>query len=231
MKLRKISSLLVALAVVLSLAVTAFAMDSTITYSGRNKFDFAPGSWFTTTDLFDGFKNVMPGDVRTETITITNTSKTCDFVRVYMQAQLHDEQDNPLSPNVARVGETVASMSDFLSQMDMTVVNKSRDGETVFDGKPSQLDGLENRVYLGSIRRNKSITLEATLFVPASMGNDYANREGEVDWIFTVEEFDDSRPDTPKTGDETDILPYILMLAVGVAGMVILLVSKRRHRS
>ena len=118
-------------------------------------------------------------------------------------------------------------MSDFLNQLTMTV---TQDGKTIFSGKANELDGLKKNVLLGTLRRNKSVTLDVTLTVPADLGNEYANRVGEVDWLFTVEEYDDARPDTPKTGDETNIIPYVALLAMGLAGMFFLLVTKRKKQ-
>ena len=71
--IRYIVSLLLAAVTALSLSGTAFAADPAITFDGFSQgFDFQPGSEYTETDLFGNFKDVMPGDVRTETITFTN---------------------------------------------------------------------------------------------------------------------------------------------------------------
>ncbi len=224
--LRRVSSLALALVIVLSLSVTAFAATSSVTYSGKGVFGFKPGSEFTKTDLFDNFKGVMPGDKRTETITIQNNAKNCDFIKVYMRAEVHDEKENPLSPEVAKT-ESVASMSDFLSQLSMTVWKKGSE-TAIFHASPDELDGLKNNVFLGKFRRGEGTTLDVTLTVPLTLDNAYANRVGEVDWVFVVEEYDDDRPDTPKTGDGTNIAPYVAMLTIGLAGMLFLLISRRR---
>ena len=95
--IRNLSSLLLALVMVLSMSVTAFAADSTITFKGAQEgFDFQPGSEYTTTDLFDSFKDVMPGDKLSETIQIKNEASDCDYIKLYMRAVVHDENGNPL---------------------------------------------------------------------------------------------------------------------------------------
>ena len=95
---KAITSLVLMLLVVMSMSVTAFAASPSITFEGFSKgFDFQPGSEYTETDLFNNFKNVMPGDTVTETITFTNSATDCDFVNLYMRAEAHDETDNPLT--------------------------------------------------------------------------------------------------------------------------------------
>ena len=109
-----IFSLVLTLLMVFGLAATAFAADSSITFNGfSGGFDFQPGSEYTETDLFGNFKNVMPGDTLTQTITFNNSATDCDFVNLYMRAEVHDEAGNPLSDKVAAAGETVATMTDF----------------------------------------------------------------------------------------------------------------------
>ena len=95
---RNLSSLLLALGMLLSLSVTAFAADSSITFKGAQEgFDFQPGSQYTATDLFDNFKDVMPGDKLTETIQVKNEASDCDYIKLYMRAVVHDENGNPLT--------------------------------------------------------------------------------------------------------------------------------------
>ena len=92
------------LLMVMSLASTAFAASPSITFNGFSKgFDLQPGSEYTQTDLFGGFKNVMPGDTVTETITFTNSAADCDFVNLYMRAEAHDETANPLSLSLIHI--------------------------------------------------------------------------------------------------------------------------------
>ncbi len=103
--------------------LTAFAVSPSITFHGFSRgFDFQPGSEYTETDLFGNFKNVMPGDTVTETITFTNSAADCDFVNLYMRAEAHDETENPLSTQVAET-ESAATMTEFLSKLSMKVWN------------------------------------------------------------------------------------------------------------
>ncbi len=187
---KAITSLVLMLLVVMSMSVTAFAASPSITFEGFSKgFDFQPGSEYTETDLFGSFKNVMPGDTVTETITFTNSATDCDFVNLYMRAEAHDETDNPLSPKVAEK-ETVATMTEFLSKLSMKVWNGT---ELIYDASPDQLDGLKSNKLLGTFRTGETATLKVELSVPIELENEYANRVGEVDWIFHVEAYNESQ--------------------------------------
>ncbi len=219
---KRIFSLLLVLAILAGIPVTAFAADASVTYSGHKIFDFAPGSEFTKTDLFDNFKNVMPGDVLTQKITVKNTARCCDYIKVYIRAELHDEE-NPLSPEVAR-HEDLVSMADFLSQLSMTV---EEDGKIIYEASPDEVDGFKENVYLGKFRRNKGTELTVQLKVPLKLGNEYANRVGEVDWVFTVVEYKD---DAPKTGDDLAVWRYAIALGVSVSAAFVLLLAKRRRK-
>lgn len=187
---KAITSLVLMLLVVMSMSATAFAASPSITFEGFSKgFDFQPGSEYTETDLFGSFKNVMPGDTVTETITFTNSAADCDFVNLYMRAEAHDETDNPLSPKVAEK-ETVATMTEFLSKLSMKVWNGT---ELIYDASPDQLDGLKSNKLLGTFRTGETATLKVELSVPIELDNKYANRVGEVDWIFHVEAYNESQ--------------------------------------
>lgn len=135
------------------------------------------------------FRNMMPGDSRTLEITATNTLTEYDYVDVYMRAVLHDEEGNPIyQEDVKAVEKSVATMNDFLNKLEMTVDNV-KDGTTtrIFEGTPGETDGLTENVKLGSYRKGESGKLVVNVTVPIELGNEYANRAGEVDWIFTLE--------------------------------------------
>ncbi len=222
--IKRISAFLVALVMVFGMTTTAFAAESYVTYEGgAEKFVFLPGSEYTDTDLFDNFKGVMPGDVLTEQIKVTNESSNSDYVNVYMKAVAHDETNN-LSETVAAT-EDLVSMKDFLAQLDMRVLQ----GEKVlFEAKASELDGLKEYVLLGSFEKGEGTDLTVELSVPIELDNKYANRVGEVDWVFAVEELNYPPDETPETGDTTQILPYVGILGVAGIGAIALFLLKRK---
>lgn len=177
-------SLILALGMLLGLSVTAFAADSVITFKGAQEgFDFQPGSEYTATDLFDGFKGVMPGDRLTETIQIKNEAADCDYIKLYMRALVHDENENPLSEKVAQT-ETVATMQDFLSQLTMRIYNGDA---LIYEASPHEAGALADNVLLGTLSTGESLNLKVELDVPMELGNEYAKRVGEVDWVFLAE--------------------------------------------
>lgn len=178
------------LLIVMSLSSTAYAAAPSITFKGfTSGFDFQPGSEYTETDLFNSFKNVMPGDTVTETITFTNSASDCDFVNLYMRAEAHDETANPLSPKVAEK-ENVAAMTEFLSKLSMKVWNGT---ELIYDAAPNELGGLGSNQFLGTFRSGETATLKVELSVPIDLDNKFADRIGEVDWIFHVEAYNESQ--------------------------------------
>lgn len=224
--MKTIASLVMMLVLLLGIGAPAYA-DGIVSYQGgAEKFVFLPGSSYTDTDLFDGFKNVMPGDTLTQTVEVRNRFLGTGSVRIYLRAVAHDEQTNPLSANVAASGETVATMSDFLSQLYMEVWQGS---ECIFTGSPNELDGLKHNVLLANVPRGKSVELTVKLQVPAKLGNEYANRVGEVDWVFTAEELDPQG--NPKTGDTSNLTLWIVVMVVclvAVAVVAFLILKKKK---
>lgn len=178
---KKLSALAFTLALTLGLSLPAFA-DSDITFkSAQEGFAITSDSTYTDTDLFDGLKGAMPGDLLTDTVEITNDATDSDLIRVYLRAEPHDATVNP---PVYQGGETVASMQDFLSQLTMRVYNGT---ELIYESSPDQPDALTENVYLGDIANGETLTLNLELEVPIELGNEYANRAGEVDWVFLAE--------------------------------------------
>lgn len=208
--INKAFSLLLALMMVMGFATTAFAAGASVTFKNGKLVVFQPGSDYTQTDLFGNFKNIMPGDTLTEEITVENQSGDSDYIKVYLRAVPHDETGNPISAEVLaelkgddRRGEKteLAYMYDFLAQLQLTVKNGA---EVIYQASPDETDGLTNNVYLGSLRKGQSLKLDVELNVPIDMGNEYANRIGEVDWVFAAEAFNDVTP--PPEGPDTP--PY-----------------------
>ena len=201
MKIKNIAkqcfSLLMALMLMMNITVTAFAAEPSVTFESGKVIVFEPGSVYTDTDLFDNFKGVMSGDTLKEEVTIQNKSNDYDYIKVYMRAVLHDENGNPISEKVLAelrsderrgAASELEYMHDFLSQLSMTVKSN---GKVVYDALPDELNGFSENVYLGTLRKGESTKLDVQLNVPIEMGNEYANRVGEVDWVFVVEGFDD----------------------------------------
>ena len=230
-------SLLMALALVMSLAVTAFAQAAQpaadIVYQGEKKLVITPkDGHHTDTDLFGKFKGVMPGDTLEETVTFKNdtTTSRSRYVKLYIQAVAHDAEKNP---PVAETTETVATMTEFLSQLSMKVWNGT---ELIYEASPDELDGLAEPKLLGTFRKGETATLTVELTVPLELDNDFANRLGEVDWKFIAEEYTSGggKPTvTPGTLIQTGQLNWPIAVLAAAGGVLIALgwviLRKKRH--
>lgn len=196
--IKRILLLLTAVLLLACLGVTVSA--SSVSYTGgAEDFVYLPGSDYSDTDLFENFKNIMPGDTLEQQITVKNDWRESDYVKIYLRAVPHDDE-NPLSESVAAT-ETIASMTDFLSQLTMKVYNGSA---LIFEGTPAETDGLTENILLGSFKYGEETTLTAVLEVPLTLGNEYAGRIGEVDWLFTAERHNDPI-DIPTVVDKTKL--------------------------
>ena len=231
--LRKLTSLAAVMFLSAGFMIPVHADEEmVINFTGEEKgFETTGGSEYTSTDLFHGFKNVMPGDVIEQTITFSNTDTEYDFVALYLRAQVHDEENNPILD-----GEDAVTMTDFLSQLHMTVY----DGEKlIYDSTMEDSAQLTDNVLLGRVASGSVKNLKVTVEVPIELGNEYMNRKGAVDWIFTVEIPDipvtPERPETPlipqapNTGDHMNVFGFGIMGLLAAGAAVTLITLRRKH--
>ena len=194
---------LLALLITVSMTILPVAADSEVNYiGGDDKFVFSPGSDESPTDLFVNFKEVMSGDVLTQTVNIVNSFDECDYVVFYLQAVPHTADENPLSEAVDKIisadirntGDKIAYMEDFLSKLHLKVVSGSK---TIFDASADQQADLEEPVPLCSLAYGEGRSLELTLTIPEDLEDTYADRIGEIDWKFIAEKH--NNPDEDDT--------------------------------
>lgn len=204
----------IVLALVLALGMVGSALASTavrLKIDNRDQvyFEFIP----ETTDLFENFKNLMPGDTVKQEIEVHNWAG--HIVRIWLRADPVSEQD-----------------FDFLNQLKLTVTASNSE---IFEATAGVQDGLaptEKHPYgvvLGTFKHGGNVNLEATIEVPIELDNQYMGRKGIVPWTFTIEQVEVD--DTPQTGDDFSLWVWIAVAAVLVMGIVVLLIKQRKKRT
>lgn len=209
--MRKCFALLVVCVVLMACVMPVAAADGQVVYAkGAEKFFFLPGSEYSPTDLFPNFKDVMPGDSIQQKILVKNDVSNNCKVKLYMRA-LGAHEDSV----------------EFLSQLKLTV-NKATD-TILFDAPADQTAQLTDWVYLGTLYSGGECEMIVTLDVPVTLDNQFKNLAGYLDWEFAAEELpvEPSDPEAPKTGDESQILLWIVLM-LGSLAMLVLLLGRRK---
>ena len=209
-RLAKFCTFLMVLVMVFGLCTTAYAAGSVIYDGDANEFIFAPGTKDSPTSLFENFQNVMPGDSLTEQIVIENDTSNKYKVKVYMRS-LGAQEDT----------------DDFLSQLNLTVTPVGK--TDLFEAPADETAQLTDWTYLGTLKSGGKITLDMTLEVPITMGDDYQKQIGYIDWEFKIEEIPIDT-NVPGTGDDANIALYVGLMIFSLVGLIVLLATKRRKQ-
>lgn len=208
-KLAKICALLAVLTLLLSLGTAAFA-DGSVSYDANaDQFIFAPGSTYSPTSLFGNFQNVMPGDTLTDRILVRNNTVSGIKLNIYLRSK--GAQNNTEA---------------LLSQLKLTV--KQADSSILFEAPADETAQLSDWVYLGTVYPGAKITLDLSLEVPITLGDEFQNSVGYIDWEFKVDEIPIKGV---QTGDSGEIFLYSGLTLLSLAAIALLLPAAKRRKN
>lgn len=170
--LRKALSVLCCLIMLIGcVPLFCFADDANVIYDGNaGNLIFEPGSDQSPTDLFDNFKNVMPGASLTQKITVRNQANDKVKVKIYLRA----------------LGSADETFDAFLNQLTLTV--REETDVPLFDAPAGKTAGLTDWVLLGTLYAGGTLDLFVTLDVPTTLDNHFQKQLGKLKWQFVAEE-------------------------------------------
>lgn len=195
MMMKRMSALLLLILMIGLFSPLLLAGASTVTYVNQaERFVFVSDE----SDLFENFKDIMPGDVRKQKILVKNDSNV--LVNIYLKIKPINE-------------DSVA----FLEQLNLRIEDKKK---VLFNDRLTEQGSFSDYRLLTKLEPKAKMSLDLMLEVPKSLSQAFMNQEAEVEWVFKVEEIE--IPETsnlPKTGTTTSSL-YI------VSGLLFMLVGK-----
>lgn len=173
------------------IAVNAAGLDSEVTVDSTH-FVTVPGD-----DLFQNFKNLVPGAQVDQLININNTSGYA--LRLYLRTEA--------------VAETNQELLDIL-ELTLTLTKPDGTQSVIYSGQASGTSEGAN-IPLGSYQNNQSGKITAALKVPVTMGNEFQGAIAKVKWVFSCEEIvtENHNGDGGDDKDETDIWGSLVKLA------------------
>lgn len=149
------------------LFLPASAADITIT-PGTEQFIFNP----TDKDMFEDFKDMMPGDSRTQQIALSNKEQNINAT-VYMRAEVEQKD------------------KDFLRWYKISIYiskDKNSKGTLIADNIASVEGSLTEDVKLATVGPNETYYITVEIQSDIQMSNDYKLESGIIHWIFSCEE-------------------------------------------
>ena len=102
----------------------------------------------------------------------------------------------------------------------------------MFDAAASETAQLTDWVCLGTLYSGGEVNLDVTLNVPVSMGNEFQDQIGYLDWEFKIEEYpvEDTDPKPPQTGDNSNLGLWFALMICSLFMLIILLVWRKKDR-
>ncbi|MEA4920928.1 MAG: hypothetical protein VB078_08415 [Clostridiaceae bacterium] len=179
---KRVFSVAIALALVFSLSIKALADE--IVSSGMPTVIFTSDREFTFSDdddLFDNFKNMVPGDTVTQQIRVT--SQASGKYDIYLYAQVPNSPGEVTPMRLYNIN--VTELLDYITVTDKNGnVLELRSAGAGTDG-----------VKIGRFSSGTEDVLTVTVELPVSLGNEYQDAKAYINWIFYAQEYIESEPD------------------------------------
>ncbi|MBO5077034.1 MAG: hypothetical protein J5584_05515 [Clostridia bacterium] len=173
-------------------------------------------------DLFASFKNILPGQTIIQRINVG--SRHGETTEIFLKATPTD--GTTLSPETeAQLTELLTKYVDLKVSVGGNVVYRGpvwQDGVRLKSaGAETAISGLyDDGISLGRFYTGDGLPVTVELELSRDVGNEFQNLAGEIDWVFSASGTD--QPPIPQTGDKSNRIYLIIMLAAGAACLVLM---------
>lgn len=162
-------------------------VTTSVTFVGGNdEFIFEPES----RDLFANFKDLLPGETRSQTITVSNVFKAVPSVEIFLRAEDINQSfsDDP---------ETLELVNKLLREH-ATIIITDDSGNVIYNGPvwgepysdKSNPDSMRFDISLGLFAQNETKNLNVQLQLDPDMDNEYQNLMGLIKWVWSANAVD-----------------------------------------
>lgn len=174
----------------------------TLVYNGQDKSLTVLNT--KGTDLFPDLKGLMPGDTRTQKISLQmrNLKSTATL---YLKAGC--------TPKPA---------------LEPVILSVYAGDQLVSSGPAGGNSALEEGVKLYEFTHDQTISLQVELTIPTQVGNELANVQEHLQWIFTVQEKTCEVTIPPQTGDTTKAWLWWLLLSISASCLIAVSIPHRK---
>ena len=168
------------------------------------------GNWFMS------FTNMVPGGKYEDQLNIENGSKKT--YALYMQV-IPLQQDQKRDELLELISMKVSLGNKLLY-------------EGTASGKEYSSENLQNVIYLGTYKAGEKDNIQVNLELDKNVGLEYCDLLTKIDWKFMVTEI--NQPDNPKeinapkTGDESNISIYIVLMGCAAIGIIMILCFRKK---
>lgn len=218
----------------LGIVYTAAEAEQTVTkvsFNGESAgFSFAPES----TDLFANFKNLLPGETRSQTTEVINTTK--DSVKIFLRAE-------DIEQSLAADG-TIEQVAELLQKY-VTITVTDQKGALLYSGAiwgepyagDSNPESMRYDISLGDFAAGETKQLNVQLQADPDMGNAYQELWGLIKWTWTAEGAKTQSTSTDssgktgsvKTGDLSLLVVFIILTVISGTLLIHMGIQKRKH--
>lgn len=176
-------------------------------------------------DLFYNFKNLLPGETASQTITVTNSYS--QETEIFLRAE---DIEQSLSPEQKeRVDRLLREYADIVITDDTghVLYNGPIWGNLGAAGGRSAT--MKNEISLGRFAAGQTMNLNVQLQIDPEMSSEYAELFGLVRWVWSAEGAETTTT-PPQTGDNSNIVLLGLVAAASAAGLLLVLFRGRKSR-
>ena len=175
-----IFSVIMSITLMISLGMTSFAKSNPEVSFGKNiTFKSSTG------DLFSGFKKLLPGETRTQQVSINNTSS--DSAKFYLRVAASEQQQGLTDEQKDLVWDLIHNKIKIkVSDINGTVVYDGSVGGSTKTKTPNDI--TQDSLFLGELAKNTAENISIEIMMDGSVDNKYQGLSGSVKWIFIVEQ-------------------------------------------